>query len=202
MDLALEALTVDVSDVQGEGCMEPESQAIDGGAGDLVVQGCGRLEETPDCLDTENGGKAVRGLGTHERQGVPIAMENVRREAPDAAGANAHGRGGEPIDGCAVPEGVLEFGGGEHVWGCAVALGEQADLTDISLLGTFAFTTALKCGNPLLTQRGHELSPCRELTRSRLEKEDIVEGMDGQREGDSITAASAAYLNKGMQATR
>ena len=47
------------ADLQGEGFVEPESQAIDGGEVDLIVQGCGGLEETPDLLDTEDGGEAV-----------------------------------------------------------------------------------------------------------------------------------------------
>jgi hypothetical protein len=159
MDMDLEALTVEVRNLQGEGFMEPESQAIDGGEVDLIMQGCGRLEETPDFLDTENGGKAVLGLGPNKRQSVPIAMENVLIEEPDAAVANAHGSRGEPIDVFAVQEVVLEFGFGDQVWGFAVELGEQSDLTDISLLGTFALTTELQGGNHLLTQRGHESSP-------------------------------------------
>ena len=101
----------------------------------------------------------VFALGANERQGMPVALEDVLVEEPDTAVAEAHRSGGKSIDVCAVQEVVLEFGFGDQVWGCAVELGEQADLTDISLLGTFAFTTELKCGNHLLTQRGHELSP-------------------------------------------
>jgi hypothetical protein len=50
----LEALDIDVGDLRGEGFMEPEAQAIDGGEGDLVVQGGGGLEEPPDLLHTED----------------------------------------------------------------------------------------------------------------------------------------------------
>jgi hypothetical protein len=35
-----------------------------------------------------------------------------------------------------------------------------------------------------------------------VEKEDMVEGMDGRGERASITAASAAYLNLRVEATR
>jgi len=41
----------------------------------------------------------------------------------------------------------------------------------------------------------------REVTSCPCKKEDIVEDMDGRRERGPMTAASAAYLNKGMQAT-
>ena len=41
VDMDLEALAIDVGDLEGEGCMEPKSQAVDGGEVDLVVQGCG-----------------------------------------------------------------------------------------------------------------------------------------------------------------
>ena len=37
MDMALEALAIDVRDLEGEGFMEPEAQALDRGEGDLVV---------------------------------------------------------------------------------------------------------------------------------------------------------------------
>jgi hypothetical protein len=37
VDMDLEALAIDVSDLQGEGFMEPEAQAVDGGEVDVVV---------------------------------------------------------------------------------------------------------------------------------------------------------------------
>jgi len=45
-----EALAIDVGDLQGEGCMEPEAPVRDGGAGDLVVPGgqrCGAAGPPP-----------------------------------------------------------------------------------------------------------------------------------------------------------
>lgn len=36
--------------------MEAQSQAIDGGKVDLIMQGGSRLEETPDFFKTEDGG--------------------------------------------------------------------------------------------------------------------------------------------------
>ena len=62
----LEALSVDVGDLQVEGFVEAKSQAIDGGAGDLVVPGCGSLEETSYLLGTEDGWQAVFGLRANE----------------------------------------------------------------------------------------------------------------------------------------
>ena len=54
VEMDLEALDIEVGDLRGEGFMEPEAQAIDGGEGDLVVQGGGGLEEPPDLLHTED----------------------------------------------------------------------------------------------------------------------------------------------------
>jgi hypothetical protein len=54
VEMDLEALGIEVGDLRGEGFMEPEAQAIDGGEGDLVVQGGGGLEEPPDLLHTED----------------------------------------------------------------------------------------------------------------------------------------------------
>jgi hypothetical protein len=41
MDLDDHTLRVNVGTLKGEGFVEPESQAVDGGAGDLMGQGCG-----------------------------------------------------------------------------------------------------------------------------------------------------------------
>jgi hypothetical protein len=111
----LEALAVDGRDLKGEGLVEPQSQARDGGAGDLVVQRWGGLEETPHFCTTENSRETVCGLRAKKREGVPIAREDVLREAADTAGAEAHRRGGEALDVCAVQEGVLECWVGEQV---------------------------------------------------------------------------------------
>jgi len=67
VDMDLEALPVNSGDLQGEGFMEPEAQAIDGGEVDLVVQGSGRLEDPPDLLHTEDSGEPVDGVRAHER---------------------------------------------------------------------------------------------------------------------------------------
>jgi hypothetical protein len=67
MDMDLETLAIAVRDLQKEGFMEPQSQAVNGGEIDLVVQGSGRREEPPDLLHTEDGGETVSGLCAHER---------------------------------------------------------------------------------------------------------------------------------------
>jgi hypothetical protein len=62
MDRDLQALVSNVSALEGEGGMEPEAQAIDGGARCLVVEGGGGREESLDLLHTEAGGEPVCGL--------------------------------------------------------------------------------------------------------------------------------------------
>ena len=68
MDLA--TLAVDGGHLQREGFVKSQSQARDGGAVRLMVQGCGRFEETPDFLRTEDGRETVCGLGANERHRV------------------------------------------------------------------------------------------------------------------------------------
>ena len=109
VDMDLAALAIDVGDLRGEGFMEPEAHARDGGAGDLVVQGCGGRKEPPDLLHTEDGGETVGSVRAPERQRVPVALENVLREEAHTAGAETHGRWSEAIDVCAVEEVSLEF---------------------------------------------------------------------------------------------
>jgi hypothetical protein len=111
----LEARAIDVRDLEVEGFMEPESQAVDGGEVDLVVPGWRRLEETPHFFNPEDGGETVCGLSPDQRQGVPITLEDVLIEEADAPVAEAHGSRGEAIDVLAVQEGVLQLLFGEQV---------------------------------------------------------------------------------------
>ena len=105
----LEARAIDVGTLQGEGFLESESQALDGGKVNLVVQGRGGREEQPDLLDTEHGGELVCGGRAHEGEGVPVTLEDVLREEANATGADAHGRWGKAIDVFAVQKGVLQL---------------------------------------------------------------------------------------------
>ena len=159
VDMDLEALAIDIGDLKVEGFVQPESQARDGGEGDLVVQGCGRREETSDLLGTEEGWESVFGLRANERQGVPVAFEDVLVEESDATGADAHGSWGKAIAVFAVQEVGLKLLFGDHVGRFAIALSQQAYRTDIGLLGTLPLATELKHSDHLLTQWGHEISP-------------------------------------------
>src|SRR5712691_8180655 len=94
----LEALAIDVGTLKGESVMESESQARDGGKGELVVQGSGGREESPELLHTEDGWETVCGLRADEREGVPVALEDVLIEEADATVADAHGSWGEAVD--------------------------------------------------------------------------------------------------------
>ena len=105
----LEALAINIGDLQEEGFMEPEAQAIDGGEVDLVVQGCGGREEPSDLLNTEDGGETVCGLSANERQSGPVTLQDVLIEESDAAVADAHRSRGEAIDVFPVQEVVLKF---------------------------------------------------------------------------------------------
>jgi hypothetical protein len=159
MDMDLEALAIDVGDLQGACLVEPQSQARDGGEGNLMVQGCGRLEKTSDFCNAEDGGKTVCSLSANEREGVPVALEDMLVEESDATVADAHGSWGESIDIFTVQEVVLKLLFGEQVGRFAIELSQQADLTDIGLLGTLSLATELESRNHLLTQWGHEMSP-------------------------------------------
>jgi hypothetical protein len=140
--------------------MEPEAQAIDRGAVDRVVHGGGRLAEPPDLRHTEDRGETVGGVRTQACEGVPGAFEDVLREAAEAPVAEAHGRWGEAVDGCAVQEGALQLRCREAVGGCVGALREQADFPDRGLVGTLTLAAEVQRRHHLLTQWGHERSPC------------------------------------------
>jgi hypothetical protein len=159
MDMDLEALAIDVGDLQGQGFLEPEAQAIDSGEVDLVVQGGGGVEEPPDLLHTEDSWETMGSLSPQEREGVPVALENVLIEEANATGADAHGSWGKAIDIFAVQEVTLQLRFRDAVGGFVIELGQEADFPDIGFLGPFALAAEVESRNHLLTQWGHEISP-------------------------------------------
>jgi hypothetical protein len=159
LDMDLEALTIDVGDLQEEGFVKPESQAIDSGEVDLVVQGGSRLEDTTGFFKTEDSGEVVCGLRAHERQRRPVALEDVLLEEANPAVADTHGREGEAINIFAVQEVVLQLLFGDTVGGFAVELSQQTDFTDIGCLSPFALAADVESRDHWLMQRGHDISP-------------------------------------------
>jgi len=159
MDMDLKAVPVNIGDLQGQSFMEPESQAIDGGEVDLVVQGGSGRQEALDLLHTEHGGETVRDLRANEREGVPIAFEDVLIEEADATVADTHGGWGEAVDVFPVQEVALQFLFGDAVGGFVVELGQQADFSDIGYLRPFAFAAEVERRDHLLTQWAHVVSP-------------------------------------------
>ena len=154
----LETWAIDVGGLQEEAFVEPEAPAIDGGEGRLVVEGGGGREEALDLLHTADGGEPVGGLHAQEREGVPVALEDVLVEETDAAVTDAHGRGGEAIDVFPVQDIALQLLFRDAVGGCVVELGQQADFPDLGCLRPFALATELESRNHLLTQGSHTMS--------------------------------------------
>ena len=109
VDMDLEALAVNIRDLKVKGFMEPEAQAVDGGEGDLVVQGGGGGKEPPDLLHTEDSGETVCSLRAQERQRVPVALEDMLREEANTAVADTHGRWSEAVDVFPVQEVALKL---------------------------------------------------------------------------------------------
>src|SRR5215510_1710390 len=155
----LETLAIDVGDLKEEAFVEPEAQAIDGGEVRLVMEGGGGREESLDLFPTEDGGEPVGGLHAQEREGVPVALEDVLVEEADAAVADAHGRGGEAIDVFPMQDIALQLLFRDAVGGCVVELGQQADFPDLGCLRPFALATEVESRNHVLTQGAHEISP-------------------------------------------
>ena len=159
MDMDLEALTIEVRDLEAEGFLEPEAQARDGGEVRWVVEGGGGREESLALLHTEDGGETAGGVRTQEREGVPVALEDVLVEEADATVADTHGRWGEAGDIFSVQEGVLEFLCRDAVGGCVGELSSQTDFPDRGCLRPCALATELESRKHLWTQWGHEMSP-------------------------------------------
>ena len=90
---------------------------------------------------------------------MPVTLEDVLVEKPDATVADAHGSRSEAIDVFAVQEVVLKLLFREQVRRFVIELSQQPDLTDIGLLGPLALATELESCDHLLAQVGHERSP-------------------------------------------
>jgi hypothetical protein len=159
VDMDLETWAIDVGDLQEEGFVESESQAIDGGEVDLVVQGGSGRQEALDLLHTEHGGETVRDLRAHECEGVPIAFEDVLIEEANTTVADTHGGWGEAVDVFPVQDIALQLLFGDAVGGFVVELGQQADFSDIGCLRPFAFAAEVESRDHLLTQWAHVVSP-------------------------------------------
>jgi hypothetical protein len=112
--------------------------------------------EALDLLHAEHGGQPMGDLGANEREGSPIALEDMLIEEADATVAETHGRGGEAVDVFAVQEIALQLLFGDAVGGFLVELSQQTDFPDIRFLCPFAFAAEVESGDHLLTQWGHE----------------------------------------------
>ena len=144
VDMDLEALTIDVGDLQEEGFVKPESQAIDRGEVGLVMPGGSLLEDTSDFFKTEDSGEVVRGLRAHERQRRPVAFEDVLIEEANPAVADPHGGWGEAVDVFAVQEVALQLLFREAVGGFVVKLRQQPDCPDRGCLWPFALAAEVQ----------------------------------------------------------
>ena len=90
---------------------------------------------------------------------MPVALEDVLREASEATIAEAQGSWGEAVDVFAVQEGVLQLLCRDAVGCCVGELSQQTDFPDRGFLSPFALATEVESRNHVLTQWGHELSP-------------------------------------------
>jgi hypothetical protein len=164
----LEALAIEGRDLQTEGCVESESQARDGGAGDGVVPGGGRREEALALLHMEDGGEPVGG-GTQERQRGPVTRQDVRREEAAATVTEAQGRRGQAIDVVAVQDSTLPLLCRHAVGGGVGALREQADCPDRGCMRPCACAAEVERRKQVWTQGAQEISPF------------VRRGVDGRR---------------------
>jgi hypothetical protein len=125
-----------------------------------MMQGGSRLEDTSDFFNTEDGGETGGGVCAQERQRGPVAFEDVLREEAEAAVADAQRGGGEAIDIFAVQSVSLELLCRDAVGGFVGELSQEADFTDRGCLSPCALATEVESRDPVVTQWGHEISPC------------------------------------------
>jgi hypothetical protein len=91
VDVEHVARAIDIAHLQGEGFVETQSTAVEGGAVDAIVQRRHGLEETMHLLEAANGREPLFGRGSHACQGLPVAFENLLGEKAQSAVTEAHG---------------------------------------------------------------------------------------------------------------
>jgi len=97
VDVHHEALAIDVGDLQKESLLQAQSQVIDGGEVDAVMQRCGHAEQLAYLLDAEDGGETLFGLSPNEVEEFPVALDDMAVEEADTAVTDAHGAGSKSI---------------------------------------------------------------------------------------------------------
>ena len=90
---------------------------------------------------------------------MPVALEDVLREAANTAGTETHGGGSETSDVFTVQEVSLEFLFRDAVGCCVIELRQQADFPDRGVLSPFAFAAEVEGRKHVLTQGTHAISP-------------------------------------------
>ena len=145
------ARAIDIAHVQGERFVEAPSTAVEGGAGDAMVQRRPSLEEAVDLWEAEHGWEPLCGLGSHEFQGLPGAFDDLVVEEAQGAVTDAHGAGGEAIVIVSRQDVVLKLLCGDEIRGLSIELSQEPHLTDRGLLRAFALATELQSGDHLLT---------------------------------------------------
>ena len=141
------------------GVLEPEAQAIDGGAVDVGVARGGGRQESPPCLHPADSGEVGGGVRAQERQRGPVAFAAVRSEEAQTTGAETPGGGGEAVDGCARPAVALQLLCREAVGGGVGARREEADGSDRGCWCPCACATEVERREHVLTQGAHRISP-------------------------------------------
>ena len=159
VDVDRVAWAIDITHLKGQRFVQAQPTAVDGGEVDPIVQGGGGIEKTAHFFQAENSRESVFRLGSNEVEGLPCAPEDVMVEESDATVTDTHGTGRESIDIFSVQQVLLEFLFRDEVRRFAIELSQQAYLSDIGLLRTFALATELQSGDHLLAQWCHDRPP-------------------------------------------
>jgi hypothetical protein len=159
VDVAQGARALALAPLPGQRFVPAPPTAGDGGAGDALGEGSGRVEETVHLFQAEASRESVFGLCAHEVEGLPVAFKDVVGEAAESTGAEAHGAWSEAVAMLAVSDLVLPCLCREKARRLAGALSQQAYRTDRALLRALALATELERRDHVLTQRGHEIAP-------------------------------------------
>ena len=139
--------------------MESEAACVHCGEIGFILDGVGRIDDGPDFIGAQDGGKGLVPFGMNEFQGMPIPLEHIDEEEFNAAVAYPHGSGRPFIVVLSVEEIILKLLFSNFVGSLLVKIDQLSDRAGIAFLRTLAHTGKLQSSHGFLVIVFHHKSP-------------------------------------------
>ena len=149
------ALAVDVGDLQILGFLQAQATRVDRAQEGAVVRRSHAAQDRPHLLDTQDRRQACLTLGAQDVEEMPVALQHVHEEEPDAAVADAHRVRRPVVDVAPAQEVGLELRLGDLIGRLAIEGAEHPHRAGVGFLRAFDFAVELQGVDGALVPVGH-----------------------------------------------